>query len=85
SSTVNQAITLRASSNPPGAEFEFWVRPPGQSWRVVRAYGPSSSFSYTPSVTGSWQVGVRGRMPGSTQWVDHIRDHQVSSASITSV
>ncbi|MEN1762340.1 hypothetical protein, partial [Anoxynatronum sibiricum] len=39
----------------------------------------------TPSVTGSWQVGVRGRMPGSTQWVDHIRDHQVSSASITSV
>jgi hypothetical protein len=47
-------------------EYRFWVRAPGGSWTIVQDYGTSSTFSWTPSAAGTYQIEVDIRNHGSS-------------------
>jgi hypothetical protein len=47
-------------------EYRFWVRAPGGSWTIVQDYGSSSTFSWTPSAAGTFQIEVDIRNHGSS-------------------
>ena len=61
------AINLAATSTCPGkATYRFWVRRPGETWRVVRDYSSQSNFSWTPSDAGTYEVEIDVRDEGSS-------------------
>ena len=78
-----------ASPQPPGAQvtltgaasgcanpqYEFWILPPGGSWTVLQAYGPSSSVVWNTggAATGIYQFDIWARQTGSSaQYEAHI-------------
>ncbi|HEV2035688.1 MAG TPA: glycosyl hydrolase family 18 protein [Candidatus Dormibacteraeota bacterium] len=52
-------------------EFRFWIKPPGGSWTVVRAYSGSSTFTWTTTglAPGPYSVEVDVRNQGAN--ADH--------------
>jgi hypothetical protein len=65
-------ITFNAAATRcPGAQFRFWVLPKGGSWGMTRDYGASSwTWSTTGLATGTYELGVWARQPGSTNAYD---------------
>ena len=47
--------------------YEFWILPPGGTWKVAQPYSPSSTFSWntTGQATGSYRFSVWVRNAGS--------------------
>lgn len=64
------SITYTASGCA-GAQFRFWLLPPGGSWTMQRDYGSSSwTWNTTGLSSGNYRVGVWARQPGSTSSYD---------------
>jgi Divergent InlB B-repeat domain len=86
---VETTVTLTATAMATGAaEYEFW-RLDGGTWRIVQPYGPSASYSWTPSFadTGSHVIQVWARAVGSvagyeawasTDWFEVVTPHVTS-------
>ena len=57
------AATATGCSNP---EYEYWVMAPGGYWQLLRAYGSSSTFSWSTAglLPGTYQVVVWVRQQG---------------------
>lgn len=59
---AGQPITVRAI--PHGFKhpvFQFWILPPNGSYESSGNYEPNSTFTFIPTVPGSWQVMVYAR------------------------
>jgi hypothetical protein len=52
------------AAGPAPLEYEFWVRDSALRWQKFRAYGASSSGTWTPAAAGSYVVQVRARQRG---------------------
>ncbi len=65
-------ITFNAAATRcPGAQFRFWMLPKGGSWTMTRDYGASSwTWTTTGLATGTYQLGVWARQPGSANAYD---------------
>jgi hypothetical protein len=63
-STVDSSAT---ATRCPGAEFRFWLLPPGGSWTVKQAYSASTTWNWntTGYALGTYQVGVWAKAGGS--------------------
>ena len=60
-------ITLTGSGTCPGtATYRFWVRNPGGSWKIVRDYSTTSTFTWTPAAAGTYSLEVDVRDQGAT-------------------
>jgi hypothetical protein len=80
--TVGTAIAMGATSTRcGGAQYEFWVQPPGGSWSVKQAYGGAAwTWNTAGLAPGTYLVGVWARQSGSTNSYDSyfIRTYQLS-------
>jgi hypothetical protein len=55
----------------PGAQFRFWMLPPGGSWTMQQDYGAGAwTWNTTGLALGTYQLGVWARQPGSTSSYD---------------
>lgn len=66
--SVGGTIALTATPGGcPSPEFQFWVRAPGRTWSVARAYSPTATFDWSTTglVPGQYQVAVWERQHGS--------------------
>jgi hypothetical protein len=63
-----------AATCPGSAEYRFWIRFPGGSWRIVQDYGASSSYTWhAPTLTrGYYGLEVDVRTQGSTAPYDAV-------------
>ncbi|HEV8597214.1 MAG TPA: glycosyl hydrolase family 18 protein [Candidatus Dormibacteraeota bacterium] len=63
-----------AATCPGSAEYRFWIRSPGGSWRIVQDYGASSSYTWhAPTLTrGYYGLEVDVRTQGSTAAYDAV-------------
>jgi len=60
-------ITLSGNATCPGtATYRFWVRPSGGSWRIARDYSTSSTFAWTPTISGNYALEVDVRDQNAT-------------------
>jgi outer membrane protein assembly factor BamB len=66
------SITFTAAATRcPGAQFRFWMLPPGGSWTMQRDYGVNSwTWDTTGLAAGTYQLGAWARQPGSTSSYD---------------
>jgi hypothetical protein len=80
--TVGTAIAMSAASTRcGGAQYEFWVQPPGGSWSVKQAYGGTAwTWNTAGLAPGTYLVGVWARQSGSMNSYDSyfIRTYQLS-------
>jgi N-acetyl-anhydromuramyl-L-alanine amidase AmpD len=61
-------INLGATASCPGtAQYRFWIRPPGGSWRIVQDYSPTATYSWatTGLAKGTYGLEVDVRDAGS--------------------
>src|SRR5439155_1386611 len=69
-------ITLTGAATCTGTpEYKFWVRPPGGSWTVARAYGASASFVWDTAGRsgGSYGLEIDVRDQGAAVAYDATR------------
>lgn len=53
------SITFTPQQSQCTRQYEFWLRPPGGSWRVVQYYGAGSTWTWnTSGAAGTYEVGV---------------------------
>ena len=64
-------VVITASASCPGPpEYRFWVRPPGGGWGVAQNYGAAATYSWTPSLQGTYGLEVDVRDQGSSASYD---------------
>ena len=57
---LGQSIELAAlATEGRNVQYEFWVKPPNEAWKVIRDYSELSSCEFTPQKTGLYELGVR--------------------------
>jgi hypothetical protein len=57
----------------PGAQFRFWMLPPGGAWTSMQDFGGDTwTWTTTGLATGTYQLGVWAREPGSPKSHDAI-------------
>jgi hypothetical protein len=69
------AVTLTGAGSCAGStQYQFWIRGPAASWRMVQDYGPTSAFSWAAdSAPGNYMLEVDLRPAGSTaSYVSYI-------------
>jgi hypothetical protein len=60
-----------AATRCPGAQFRFWMLPPGGAWTMQQDYGSGAwTWSTTGLAPGTYQVGAWARQVGSTSSYD---------------
>jgi subtilisin family serine protease len=69
SQPVGTTIKMMASADKV-AEFEFYIMSPGGYWTPVTSYSTNSTYNWTPTVAGTYGIGVRARAVGSTVPMD---------------
>jgi hypothetical protein len=71
--TVGTAVTFTSSSTGcAGAQYEFWLLPPGGTWTAKQPYSGTTTWGWntTGSAPGVYQVGVWARQAGSSALYD---------------
>jgi sugar lactone lactonase YvrE len=71
----NTPVMFTATATGSGAnkEYQFSVQAPGGTMTVIQQYGPSNTFSYTPAITGTYNIRVFARNAGSTATYEAAR------------
>jgi hypothetical protein len=66
------SIVFTASADECTAEFKFLALPPGGTWRTLRNYTSTNTFTWdtTGLARGTWQIGVWARAIGSRHSYD---------------
>lgn len=68
-----------------GAQYAFWLMPPGGSWTLKQSYSTSATFAWdtTGYAAGTYQVGVWAKASGSANSYDafYIGTYQLQSAA----
>ena len=77
------SLSLTASSSGCASpQYEFWLRAPGSSWKVVQPYSSTATWSLNTSLyaAGNFQVGVWARRAASPRAYDsfYVRSYSVS-------
>ncbi|HLZ07717.1 MAG TPA: triple tyrosine motif-containing protein, partial [Chloroflexota bacterium] len=69
-SHVGTPITWTATASGGTAtplQYKFYLYTQGSGWSLLQDYGPNETFTWTPTVAGTYQVQVWVRSAGSTQ------------------
>jgi hypothetical protein len=71
-SNPGTSIVFTASTTGCSAEFRFLALPPGGTWRTLRGYSSSNTFTWdtTGLARGTWQIGAWARAVGSRHSYD---------------
>jgi hypothetical protein len=82
------SVVYTATSNGcAGAQYRFWLLPPGGSWSQMQAYSSSTKFTWntTGYPAGTYQVGVWAKASGSANTYDayYISTYQLRSGACT--
>lgn len=82
-------ITAGALDGTGPQEYQFWLYDPNAGkWNMLRDYGTSAYFAWTPTATGSYQILVYARSAGSTNAYEaqrSIQFHLVNDTPVTGV
>src|SRR5207253_2403252 len=73
SAGVNSTVTITgAATGCPNPQYEFWLLPPGGTWRLAQGYLSNASFSWdtTGGPAGSWRFSVWARDGSSSASYD---------------
>ena len=68
-------ITLTATATCLGtANYKFWVQAPNGSWQVVQQYGPTNTFTWTPTTAGAYNLEVDVRNQNGTDSYETVKN-----------
>jgi hypothetical protein len=68
------AITLTATATCLGTpNYKFWVQTPDGAWTVVRDYGTSNTYLWTPATAGAYHLEVDVRNQGGTDTYETVK------------
>jgi len=72
---VDTVITFNASSSGYGStpQYKFWIKGPSGVWTVAQEYSSSSSWQWTPSQSGSYEICVYVRSMGSSATYEEFK------------
>jgi hypothetical protein len=78
-------VTWQAASDDGFAnlEFQFWLFTHGIGWTVAQSYGSSSTWTWTPTITGTYAVQVWARQIGSSAAFEAWRSSGFLTVSTT--
>lgn len=88
---VNSSINITADAGGGNLLYRFWIHD-GASWKVVKPYSTSNSYSWKPTKVGSHRIWVDIKAPNSPRDVDsykeityEVRNYPVIKGIITSL